>query len=52
MNRFITKEYEDGSKISFEWDSIMDGYWPYPDNCKEVIFKIRGNNPMYDENKG
>jgi len=38
MVRFITKQYNNGAKQTFQWDPIMDGVWKYGTHCKEVIF--------------
>ena len=43
MTRFITFEYKNGPKLTNQWDEILDGKWPYPNNCTEVIFKINEN---------
>jgi hypothetical protein len=48
MTRFITKKYKDDSTIASEWCLIMDGEWPYGDNCKEVIYVMNINNPLYE----
>lgn len=45
--KFVTKKYKDGSKISYEWSEILDGVWPYPKECKEIIFIYNTNNPNY-----
>lgn len=48
MSKFITWKYADKSTISQEWCPIMDGEWPYGVNCKEVVFKMNTNNPLYE----
>ena len=47
MSKFLTWEYTDGSTITQEHDSIMDGEWEYGEDCVEVIFKINNTNPLY-----
>ncbi len=46
--RLTTKKYKDGSTLSSEWDTIMDGPWPYPNNCEEVIYIMNMKDPAYE----
>lgn len=44
----VTTIYKDGGTITYEWCPILDGEWPYPKNCEEVIFKLNINDNKYE----
>ena len=49
--KFITFQYKSGSTLSNEWSELLDGPWPFPEDCYEAVFKMEADNPIYNKDE-
>ena len=49
--RFIKHKYNDGSTITSEWMTLMDGEWPYLNSVSMVELHHNCANPTYEKER-